>query len=116
MVTWLTRSLLFIVAGAVLAYAVTWHNDHIDLQTTGVILLLVGVFDLLLNFGLTMYLRQPLHHDVTARADPSRRPYPSQRPGLSQRPGPPSAQRPTPTSDDERYATRPIHRDHPDWH
>lgn len=72
MVTWLTRSLIFIVGGAVLAFAVTtstvtYHNPKhgatLDVHTVGAILLLVGVFDLLLNFGVSMYLRdtgQPL--------------------------------------------------------
>jgi hypothetical protein len=72
MVTWLTRSLLFIVGGAVLAFAVTTktityhstkHGATLDVHTVGAILLLVGVFDLLLNFGVSMYLRdigQPL--------------------------------------------------------
>jgi hypothetical protein len=72
MVTWLTRSLIFIVGGAVLAFAVTTdtityhstkHGATMDVHTVGVILLLVGVFDLLLNFGVSMYLRdtgQPL--------------------------------------------------------
>lgn len=64
MVTWLTRSLAFIVGGAVLAFAVTtktftYHKAGLDLQKVGVILLLVGVFDLLLNFGMSMYLNQP---------------------------------------------------------
>jgi hypothetical protein len=72
MVTWLTRSLIFIVGGAVLAFAVTTktityhstkHGATLDVHTVGAILLLVGVFDLLLNFGVSMYLRdtgQPL--------------------------------------------------------
>ncbi len=88
MVTWLTRSLLFIVAGAVLAYAVTARTAHIDLQTTGIILLLVGVFDLLLSAGLELYYRQaPPSTTSTTTA------YPQQRDG---------------------YPTRPIHRD-TDW-
>jgi hypothetical protein len=71
MVTWLTRSLAFIIGGAVLAFAVTtktvtFHKATMDLQTVGVILLLVGVFDLLLNFGMSMYLNQPT---VTATAE-----------------------------------------------
>jgi hypothetical protein len=66
MVTWLTRSLIFIVGGAVLAFAVTTrtityhsptHGATMDLRAVGVILLLVGIFDLLLNFGVSMYLR-----------------------------------------------------------
>src|SRR5664279_1490618 len=64
MVTWLTRSLAFIVGGAVLAFAITtktftFHKATVDINTVGVILLLVGVFDLLLNFGMSMYLNQP---------------------------------------------------------
>jgi hypothetical protein len=72
MVTWLTRSLIFIVGGAVLAFAVTtstitYHNPKhgatLDVHTVGAILLLVGVFDLILNFCVSLYLRdtgQPL--------------------------------------------------------
>jgi hypothetical protein len=70
MVTWLTRSLIFIVGGAVLAFAVTtstitYHNPKhgatLDVHTVGAILLIVGVFDLLLNFGVSMYLRDTGH-------------------------------------------------------
>ncbi len=72
MVTWLTRSLIFIVGGAVLAFAVTTstityhspkHGATLDVHTVGAILLLVGVFDLILNFCVSLYLRdtgQPL--------------------------------------------------------
>jgi hypothetical protein len=90
MVTWLTRSLLFIVVGAVLAYAVTAHVDPIDLQTAGLIILLVGIFDLLLNVALTLYYRHiPSHPSPAPRRD----------------------------YDDEVRDTRPIprYRD-PDWH
>ena len=87
MVTWLTRSLLFIVAGAVLAYAVTVHVRHIDLQTTGIILLLVGVFDLLLSAGLELYYRQAPRSTTTTTAYPQR---------------------------GDMYATRPIRHDD-DW-
>lgn len=88
MVTWLTRSLTFIVAGAVLAYAVTVHNDRIDLQTTGVILLLVGIFDLLLNFALSMYLRQPVRRAEVSRLSrlDTPRPYASERTSSGPRP------------------------------
>ena len=80
MVTWLTRSLIFIVGGAVLAFAVTTrtityhspkHGATMDVRAVGVILLLVGVFDLLLNFGVSMYLRdtgQPMDPYVANRA------------------------------------------------
>jgi hypothetical protein len=67
MTTWLTRSLAFIVVGAVLGFALTadhikFDNDRviIDVKAVGVILMLVGVFDLLLNFGMLMYMRQPV--------------------------------------------------------
>jgi hypothetical protein len=93
MVTWLTRSLLFIVAGAVLAYAVTAHVEHIDLQTTGIILLLVGIFDLLLNAGLELYYRQAPHYRQAPRSTTTSS-YPRRA---------------------ETYETRPIRRD-PDWH
>ena len=92
MVTWLTRSLLFIIAGAVLAYAVTAHVQHIDLQTTGIILLLVGIFDLLLNAGLELYYRSAPRYEH--RSTTTTAPYPPR---------------------DDTYATRPIRRD-TDWH
>ena len=80
MVTWLTRSLIFIVGGAVLAFAVTTsrityhspkHGATLDVHTVGAILLLVGVFDLILNFCVSLYLRdtgQPLDPYVTNAA------------------------------------------------
>jgi hypothetical protein len=70
MVTWLTRSLIFIVGGAVLAFAVTtstitYHNPKhgatLDVHTVGAILLLVGIFDLILNFCVSLYLRDTGH-------------------------------------------------------
>jgi hypothetical protein len=142
MITWLSRSLLFIVVGSVLAFAVTVQNDTIDIQTSGVILLLVGIFDLLLNFGLSMYLRQPPRSvdpyaravAATQRGMPVTTPrstmptpgvaYPDRPVGYPDRPvGYPD--RPTyqdrPVSDpdradDEVNATRPIRRDDPNWH
>ena len=99
MATWLPRSLLFIIAGAVLAYAVTVHVDQIDLQTTGIILLLVGVFDLLLNIGLTVYLRPRYLREQRPTSDHNYVPD----------------RRTPPQPDDDRSATRPLPRD-PDWH
>jgi hypothetical protein len=73
MVTWLTRSLIFIVGGAVLAFAVTTrtityhspkHGATMDVRAVGVILLLVGVC-------VSMYLRdtgQPMDPYVASRA------------------------------------------------
>jgi len=42
-------SLLLIAVGAVLKYAVTTHVSGIDLQTVGVILMLVGILGLILS-------------------------------------------------------------------
>lgn len=119
MATWLTRSLLLIVAGAVLAFAVTVHVRVIDLQTTGVILLLVGIFDLLLNVGLSLYLHEPLGpihvHPLDHRAA-TNRPQPSPPPALLRR----DTRRPVRAypelSDDDTYPTRPLRRHPPDWH
>jgi hypothetical protein len=134
MITWLSRSLLFIVVGSVLAFAVTVQNDTIDIQTSGVILLLVGIFDLLLNFGLSMYLRQPPRSvDPYARAvAATQRGMPVTTPRSTMpTPGVAYPDRPTypdgPTyqdrpvshpdrADDEVNATRPIRRDDPNWH
>jgi len=55
---WLTRSLLTIAVGAILAFAVTVHNSTIDIQTTGGILMWVGLLDLLVNAGLLLYRRR----------------------------------------------------------
>lgn len=55
---WLPRSLLTMAAGAVLALAVTVHNSAIDIQTTGGILVWVGLLDLLVNVGLVLYRRR----------------------------------------------------------
>jgi hypothetical protein len=106
MVTWLTRSLLFIVVGAVMAFAVTIYNKTFDVQTAGVVLLLVGIFDLLLNFGVSMYMRQPPRSPdpyaatrerlaTTARTGPT--PYPD-------------------ATNREANETRPIRRDSTNWH
>lgn len=134
MITWLSRSLLFIVVGSVLAFAVTVHNNTINIQTSGVILLLVGIFDLLLNFGLSMYLRQPLRPvDPYARAVAATQrsgvPVTTPRnatpaPGIAYPDRPAvdrSAYRERPVAypdraDDGVNATRPIRRDDPNWH
>ena len=42
-------SLLLIAVGAILKYAVTAHVSGIDLQTVGVILMLVGILGLILS-------------------------------------------------------------------
>ena len=55
---WLTRSLVLMAVGAVLALAVTAHSSTIDIQTSGAILLYVGIFDLLLNLGMLVHRRR----------------------------------------------------------
>lgn len=55
---WLTRSLVLMATGAVLALAVTVNTRVIDIQTTGAVLLCVGLFDLVLNVGLLLYRRR----------------------------------------------------------
>jgi heme/copper-type cytochrome/quinol oxidase subunit 2 len=42
-------SILLIAVGAILKYAVTAHVSGIDLQTVGVILMLVGILGLILS-------------------------------------------------------------------
>jgi hypothetical protein len=42
-------SLLLIAVGAIMKYAVTAHVNGIDLQTVGVILMLVGILGLILS-------------------------------------------------------------------
>ena len=42
-------SILLIAVGAILKYAVTAHVSGIDLQTVGVILILVGILGLILS-------------------------------------------------------------------
>jgi uncharacterized protein DUF6458 len=42
-------SILLIAVGAILKYAVTAHISGIDLQTVGVILMLVGILGLILS-------------------------------------------------------------------
>jgi hypothetical protein len=42
-------SILLIAAGAIMKYAVTAHVSGIDIQTVGVILMLVGILGLILS-------------------------------------------------------------------
>ena len=55
---WLTRGLVTMAVGAVLAFAVTVHNRTIDIRTTGGILVWVGFLDLLLNMALLLHRRR----------------------------------------------------------
>jgi hypothetical protein len=42
-------SLFLIATGAILRYAVTWHPGDIKLDTTGLILMIVGIIGLVLS-------------------------------------------------------------------
>jgi hypothetical protein len=61
---WLTRSLVLMAVGAILALAVTWHNRTVDVQTAGVVLLCVGAFDLVLHLAWLSRLRSGRRSDV----------------------------------------------------
>ena len=47
-------SILLIAAGAILKYAVTAHVSGLDIQTVGVILMLVGILGLILSLIYTL--------------------------------------------------------------
>lgn len=51
-------SILLIAVGAILKYAVTTHVSGINLQTVGVILMLVGILGLILSLLYTFVLTQ----------------------------------------------------------
>jgi hypothetical protein len=72
-------SLLLIAVGAVLKYAVTTHVSGIDLQTVGVILMLVGILGLILSLLYTFVWsdRARAHRTVVDREyDPPTRNLP----------------------------------------
>jgi hypothetical protein len=52
-------SLFLIAVGAILRFAVTWHVAGIDLQTAGVILMVVGAVGLALGLFLLTRGRSP---------------------------------------------------------
>jgi heme/copper-type cytochrome/quinol oxidase subunit 2 len=67
-------SILLIAVGAILKYAVTAHVSGIDLQTVGVILMLVGILGLILSLLYTFVwsdrargARDPRYHDERTR-------------------------------------------------
>jgi hypothetical protein len=67
-------SLLLIAAGAILKYAVTANLAGIDLQATGVILMVVGVLGLVLGLYLWHSSREP--RTTASRRDPRTPPPP----------------------------------------
>jgi hypothetical protein len=44
-------SLFLIAVGAILRYAVTWHPQDVNLDTVGLILILVGIVGLLISLA-----------------------------------------------------------------
>jgi uncharacterized membrane-anchored protein len=67
-------SILLIAVGAILKYAVTAHVSGIDLQTVGVILMLVGILGLILSLLYTFVWsdrarrpREPGYYDERTR-------------------------------------------------
>ena len=72
-------SILLIAAGAILKYAVTAHVSGIDIQTVGVILMLVGILGLILSLLYTFVWsdtarrrRYPADYDAPTRNVPPR--------------------------------------------
>ena len=57
-------SLFLIAVGAILKYAVTADVAGVDVQTVGVILIVVGVVGLVLGLGLFIAARDRLRRDV----------------------------------------------------
>jgi hypothetical protein len=55
-----SRSLLLLAAGAVLAYAVTYRSGAFNVPVAGLCLIAVGLFDLLLGLCLVGYERSTL--------------------------------------------------------
>lgn len=71
-------SLFMIAAGAILAYAVTAHLSWIDIQTVGVILMIVGIIALALSiYWMTMRRRTDVVHynNPAPYGDPNDAPY-----------------------------------------
>ena len=63
-------SLLLIAVGAILKYAVTADVSGIDLQTVGVILMLIGILGLILSLLYTFVWSEAAHRRRRAPADP----------------------------------------------
>lgn len=85
------------LAFAVTAHTVTYHHATMNVPTVGVILLVVGAFDLVLNFGMSMYLNQP----GTTASTVVRRTTPGAYPAAANGP---------------LHETQVISRDNPNWH
>jgi hypothetical protein len=69
-------SILLIAAGAILKYAVTAHVSGIDIQTVGVILMLVGILGLILSLLYTFVWSDRAHARGAGHDDPPTRNLP----------------------------------------
>ena len=68
-------SLVLIAAGAILRYAVTWNPQDVNIETVGLILLLVGIVGLILSL-LWMFVWADRRRRDAAVVVPSREPPP----------------------------------------
>jgi len=67
-------SLLLIAVGAILRYAVSWNPQDVNIETVGLILMLVGIVGLILSL-MWMFLWAPGRRDA-ATTVPRREPPP----------------------------------------
>ena len=71
-------SIVLIAIGAILKYAVTAELDAIDIQTVGVILMLVGILGLILSLLYTL-MRSPQAQAKARRSEVDPRDQPTRR-------------------------------------
>jgi formate hydrogenlyase subunit 3/multisubunit Na+/H+ antiporter MnhD subunit len=71
-------SILLIAIGAIMKYAVTAETDFIDLQTAGVVLMLVGILGLILSLVYT-FMWSPQAQARARRRDPDPYEQPTRR-------------------------------------
>jgi hypothetical protein len=71
---WVSRSLLMLAVGAVLAYAVSYRSAQFNVPVAGLCLIAVGLFDLFLGLCLAMYRRDLADEPRPARPVPPGQP------------------------------------------
>jgi beta-lactamase regulating signal transducer with metallopeptidase domain len=64
-------SLFLIAAGAILRYAITWNPKDVNINTIGLILIIVGIVGLLLSL-LWMFIYADRRRETTAHPPPPR--------------------------------------------
>jgi beta-lactamase regulating signal transducer with metallopeptidase domain len=64
-------SLFLIAAGAILRYAITWNPKDVNIETVGLILMIVGIVGLLLSL-LWMFIYADRRRETTAPPPPRR--------------------------------------------